>query len=96
MNIYPFKKFTKNLERNVVIFISLWKIIDMKYLFVIAINCAFVLNSFGWGQTGHRIIGQIAENHLSKKIRKQITEILDGHSIAMVSNFMDEIKSEPK
>lgn len=52
-------------------------------------------NSYGWGQTGHRVAGQIAYNHLSKKVRKQIDNILDGRSIAMVSNFMDEIKSEP-
>lgn len=51
-------------------------------------------NSFGWGQTGHRVTGQIAHNHLSKKVRKQIEEILGGQSIALVSNFMDEIKSE--
>ncbi len=51
---------------------------------------------FGWGQTGHRVIGQIAENHLSRKVKKQLSAILDGQSLAMVANFMDEIKSEPK
>ncbi len=57
---------------------------------------AFVLQSFGWGQTGHRVTGQIAEQHLSKKALKKIENILDGYSIAMVSNLMDEIKSDPK
>ena len=51
-------------------------------------------NALGWGQTGHRVIGQIAENQLSKKARKQIAMILDRQSIAMVGNFMDEIKSD--
>jgi len=55
-----------------------------------------VTHAFGWGQTGHRVVGQIAENHLSKKMKGRIAEILDGQSLAMVSNFMDEIKSEPK
>lgn len=62
------------------------------------ITFAFVFvfcNAFGWGQTGHRVVGKIAENHLSKKARKNIEEVLDGQSIAMVSNFMDEIKSDP-
>jgi len=54
------------------------------------------LQSFGWGQNGHRVVGQIADNHLSKKVRKQIAGVLDGQSLAMASNFMDEIKSEPK
>lgn len=68
----------------------------MKYL-VIALYCiSLSINALGWGQNGHRIVGQIAFNHLSKKARTQIESILDGHSIAMVSNFMDEIKSDPK
>jgi hypothetical protein len=41
-------------------------------------------------------VGQIAYNHLSKKARKNIEKVLKGQSIAMVSNFMDEIKSDPK
>jgi hypothetical protein len=51
---------------------------------------------FGWGQTGHRVIGQIAENHMSRQAKKRLLSILDGQSLAMVANFMDEIKSEPK
>ncbi len=68
----------------------------MRKLSIIVFSLFLSFNSFGWGQTGHRVVGQIAHNHLSKKIRKQIEAILDGQSIAMVSNFMDEIKSEPK
>ena len=68
----------------------------MRYILVFIFSSTFSIHVFGWGQTGHRIIGQIAQNHLSKKVSKHISEILDGQSIAMVSNFMDEIKSEPK
>jgi hypothetical protein len=49
----------------------------------------------GWGQTGHRVVGQIASNHMSAKARKAVDAVLEGQSIAMVSNFMDEIKSVP-
>jgi hypothetical protein len=68
----------------------------MRAFSILAFGLILSLNAFGWGQTGHRVIGQIAENHLSKKARKQIEKILRGQSIAMVGNFMDEIKSEPK
>ena len=67
----------------------------MKKLSVLFFSILISLNSFGWGQIGHRVVGEIAYMHLSKKVRKQIASILDGQSIAMVSNFMDEIKSEP-
>lgn len=56
---------------------------------------SIVLNSFGWGQTGHRVVGEIASYHLSKKALRSIQDILGPESLAMVSNWMDEIKSDP-
>ncbi len=59
-----------------------------------------VLTSFtskpDWGPTGHRVTGKIAEKHLTKKARKQIDKILKGQSLAFVSTFGDEIKSDRK
>lgn len=68
----------------------------MRKISILIFSIFISMNAFGWGQIGHRVIGEIAYNHLSKKVRKQIAAVLDGQSIAMVSNFMDEIKSEPK
>lgn len=50
--------------------------------------------SFGWGATGHRATGYIAEKHLSKKAKKAIERILAGQSLAMASTWMDEIRSD--
>ena len=47
-----------------------------------------------WGQTGHRVVGQIAEAYLSKKAKKEINRLLDGHSLAFASTIADEIKSD--
>lgn len=47
-----------------------------------------------WGQNGHRVTGEIADSHLTKKARKQIKKILNGQSLALVSTYADEIKSE--
>jgi len=68
----------------------------MRTLLVILFALTISYKSSGWGQTGHRVIGLIAEYHLSKKAKKNIRNILQGQSLAMVSNFMDEIKSESK
>ncbi|SHM31433.1 S1/P1 Nuclease [Cyclobacterium lianum] len=62
---------------------------------VLMIVSGFVANSFGWGQTGHRVIGQIAAWHLSKKASKNIEAILGPESLAMVSTWMDEVRSDP-
>jgi hypothetical protein len=52
------------------------------------------LQSMAWGTNGHRISGQIAENHLSLKARLAIKAILGNESIAMASNWADFIKSD--
>ncbi len=60
---------------------------------------AFILSStqlFGWGLTGHRVVGQVAENHLSKKAKAKIQSILGDETLAIVSVWMDEERSNPK
>ncbi|NHF61352.1 S1/P1 nuclease [Flavobacteriaceae bacterium TP-CH-4] len=47
-----------------------------------------------WSKTGHRTIGEIAQQHLSRKARKAIGKLLEGQSLASVSNFADEIKAD--
>jgi len=49
-----------------------------------------------WGPTGHRTTGKIAEKHLTKKSKRQINELLKGESLAFVSTYGDEIKSDKK
>jgi hypothetical protein len=47
-----------------------------------------------WGKTGHRVVGEVAQMHLSRKAKKKICNILEGKSLASVANFADEIKSD--
>jgi hypothetical protein len=47
-----------------------------------------------WSKTGHRAIGEIAQQHLSRKAKKAIAKLLNGQSLATVSNFADEIKAD--
>ncbi len=51
-------------------------------------------SEYDWGKTGHRATGQIADNHLSKKAKKNITQLLNGEGLAFVSTYADEIKSD--
>lgn len=65
----------------------------MRILFTIAfviVNLA----AFGWGQTGHRATGLIAERLLSDKARQKIRALLGQESLAMVSTWMDDIRSD--
>ena len=62
-------------------------------VFIILIAVSF--SSFAWwGQTGHRVVGEIADGYLSSKAKKAIAEILGTESIAISSNWADFIKSD--
>jgi len=49
-----------------------------------------------WGQNGHRATGRIAEQHLTRSAKRKIDKLLKGQSLAFVSTFADEIKSDRK
>jgi hypothetical protein len=49
-----------------------------------------------WGKTGHRTIGEIADEYTKCKTKRKISEILDGQSLALVSTFGDDIKSDKR
>ncbi len=68
----------------------------MKYCLIILFCIVFSYESHAWGQTGHRIVGKIAQNHLPNKVKKKIESILEGQSIAMAGNYMDQLKSDHK
>ena len=66
----------------------------MKRFILPFIGVLFVFQSFGWGLTGHRIVGLIAERHLTKKAKRNIEKVLGAETLAEVSNYMDFIKSD--
>lgn len=49
-----------------------------------------------WGATGHRTVGEVATLHISKKTAKAVKRLLDGASLAYVSNYADDIKSDER
>ena len=67
----------------------------MKKLLTFALVVLTTHVALGWGQTGHRVVGEIAWRHLNKKAQKEVQRILGNESLAMCANYMDLIKSEP-
>lgn len=51
---------------------------------------------YDWGQTGHRTIGAVAEQYLKGKTKRKLAELLNGQSLAFVSTFGDDIKSDKR
>lgn len=51
--------------------------------------------AFAWGQKGHDVVANIAEQHISKRARAKIERVLDGHSMVYVANWMDNASHTP-
>ncbi|PHR10978.1 MAG: S1/P1 Nuclease [Aequorivita sp.] len=69
----------------------------MKKIMIVLFTCLFsngIIAAEDWGKTGHRVVGEIAERYLNKKTEKEISKLLNGHSLAFVSNYADDIKSD--
>ena len=63
---------------------------------LLAMALCFQLSSvFAWGTTGHRVVAEIAERHLTKKAKKNIGKIIGQQKLAYWANWGDFIKSDP-
>ncbi|HEY6342999.1 MAG TPA: S1/P1 nuclease [Bryobacteraceae bacterium] len=50
----------------------------------------------GWGPTGHRVVAEIAQRHLTPVARERTAKLLHEYSLAEVANWADELRSEPR
>lgn len=66
----------------------------MKFVLVIFLSIQSQYG-FSWGMTGHRVIAEIAEQHLSKKAKRNIQKLIGHQKLAYWSNWADFIKSSP-
>jgi len=49
-----------------------------------------------WGPTGHRVVAEIAQRHLTLATRRKVFRILNGRTLADVANWPDELRSDPR
>ena len=49
-----------------------------------------------WSATGHRTVGEIASRYLTPKAKRQIKRLLKNESLALVSTYADDIKSDKR
>ncbi|MFC4722075.1 S1/P1 nuclease [Geojedonia litorea] len=47
-----------------------------------------------WGKTGHRTVGAIADQYLTNNTKRELKKLLNHESLALVSTYADEIKSD--
>jgi len=68
-----------------------------KYLILsllVVLTISLSSKGFYWGQIGHRTIGHIADGMLTKKAQKAVKQILGTETLAEVSTWMDDVRSD--
>tara|TARA_B100000886_G_scaffold309413_1_gene243571 strand:- start:777 stop:1553 length:777 start_codon:yes stop_codon:yes gene_type:complete len=69
----------------------------LKLIFIYNFFLGYSLtNDISWGKTGHRVVGEVASKYISKNTRTSLDKILGGQSLAYISTYADEIKSDKK
>jgi hypothetical protein len=63
----------------------------VKSLFTLALAAALL----SWGVTGHRTIGKIAEGHLTPQAKAAVHELIGDTTLAEISTWPDEVRSQP-
>ena len=53
-------------------------------------------SAHAWGPTGHRVVAEIAQRHLTPAAQLKVTSLLSGRSLADVANWPDELRSDPR
>lgn len=61
---------------------------------ILAILIFAPLYSFCWGVTGHRVVAEIAQRHLSGKAKKELKKLIGRESLQQWANWPDFIKSD--
>ncbi len=55
---------------------------------------AITQTSFGWGVTGHRVVAEIAQRHLSARASRALKQLIGGQKLAFWANWPDFVKSD--
>ena len=50
--------------------------------------------AFSWGVQGHRVVGEIAQHHISNRTRRRIAELVGDKTLAQIANWADDIRSD--
>jgi len=49
--------------------------------------------AFGWGQTGHRVTGEIAQRYLTPEAQEKLKALMGKETLARSSTWADEVRS---
>lgn len=66
----------------------------LRYIYASLVLLSFSGSVSAWGVTGHRVVAEIAERHLSSRALKNIKKLTQNQPLAFWANWPDFIKSD--
>lgn len=66
----------------------------LKVTIILSLALVLSINTWAWDAVGHRIIGEIAYQHLTKKARTQCDKVLGTRGIVYQATWADEVRSD--
>ncbi|MCB9091714.1 MAG: S1/P1 nuclease [Halobacteriovoraceae bacterium] len=67
---------------------------NLKSFIFSTLSMFYTIAAFGWGNVGHHIVGEIAEQNLNRSTLRKVHQILRGQSLAKAATWADEIRSD--
>jgi nuclease S1 len=68
----------------------------MRQSIVLLMVAALPARALAWGTIGHRVIGEVAQHHLSPAAAMRIQRALHGRTLADVANWADELRDDTR
>jgi hypothetical protein len=65
-----------------------------RFLLVFVVSVSFNLEALSWGNTGHRAVAEIANQHISKSTKKKIEALLGDSYLPLYGTYADDVRSE--
>ena len=68
----------------------------LKKIFIAVLFIVFIADVSGCGVTGHRVVAEIAENHLTNRAKRKLKKLIGKQKLAYWANWPDNVRNSPE
>ena len=68
----------------------------LKKIFIAVFFIFGIAEASAWGVTGHRVVAEIAENHLTNRAKRKLKKLIGKQKLAYWANWPDNVRNSPE
>ena len=68
----------------------------LKKIFIAVFFIFGIVEASAWGVTGHRVVAEIAENHLTNRAKRKLKKLIGKQKLAYWANWPDNVRNSPE